>query len=162
MVTNIFPTDTPSTKGVGSKGQTTSFFESSHVAYHIKADDAGSNMVANIMPTDTPSTQGVWSKGQTISFLKVVMFHIKLKGIEHRAPWKQTCCHYTHQRPLGWGQKAILFFFSKSGHVAYQIKVEEVETYMQGNALNLHTPLTSGVGFKGQILKLCGWKYFFY
>ena len=28
-------------------------------------------------------------------------------------------------------------------------------TYMQGNTLNLHTPLTSGVGFKGQILKLC-------
>ena len=26
---------------------------------------------------------------------------------------------------------------------------------MQGNTLNLHTPLTSGVGFKGQISKLC-------
>ena len=39
-----------------------------HVAYQIKADDAGSNMVANILPTDTPSTQGVGSKGQTISF----------------------------------------------------------------------------------------------
>ena len=26
---------------------------------------------------------------------------------------------------------------------------------MQGNTWNLHTPLTSGVGFKGQILKLC-------
>ena len=25
--------------------------------------------------------------------------------------------------------------------------------------LNLHTPLTSGVGFKGQILKLCRCKY---
>ena len=35
-----------------------SFSESSHVAYTIKADDAGSNMVANILPTDTPSTQG--------------------------------------------------------------------------------------------------------
>ena len=70
-----------------------------HVAYQIKADDAGSNMVANILPTDTPSTQGVGSKGQTISFsergwcqkvklyhyLKVVMLHIKLKGIKHRA-----------------------------------------------------------------------------
>ena len=49
----------------------------------------------------------------------------------------------------------IIFFFSKSGHVAYQIKVEEVQTYMQGNTLNLHTPLTSGVGLNGQILKLC-------
>ena len=27
---------------------------------------------------------------------------------------------------LGWGQKVILFLFSKKGHVAYQIKVEEV------------------------------------
>ena len=33
---------------------------------------------------------------------------------------------------------------------------------MQGNALNLHTPLTSGVGFKGQILKLCRCKYMFF
>ena len=41
-------------------------------------------MVANILPTDT----GMGSKGQTISFsvLKVVMLHIKLKGIEHKAP----------------------------------------------------------------------------
>ena len=54
------------------------------------------------------------------------------------------------------------FFFSKSGHVAYQIKVGEVKTYMQGNTLNLHTPLTSGVGFKGQILKLRRFKYTFY
>ena len=74
MVANILPTDTPSTQGVGSKGQTISFSESSHVAYQIKADDAGSNMVENILPTDT------------LLFLKVVMLHIKLKGIEHRAP----------------------------------------------------------------------------
>ena len=33
--------------------------KSIHVAYQIKADDAGSNMVANILPTDTPSTKGV-------------------------------------------------------------------------------------------------------
>ena len=86
MVANIMPTDTPSTQVVGSKGQTIYFFESNHVAYQIKADDAGSNMVANILPTDTPLTQGVGLKGQTISLLKVVMLHIKLKGIEHRAP----------------------------------------------------------------------------
>ena len=66
MVANILHTDTPSTQGVRSKGQTISFAESSHVAYQIKADDAGSNMVANILPTDTPLTQGVGSEGQTI------------------------------------------------------------------------------------------------
>ena len=81
MVANILPTDTPSTQGVGSKGQTIYFSESSHVAYQIKADDAGSNMVANILPTDTPLTQGVGSKGQTI------------------------------QQPLGWGQRVIFVLF---------------------------------------------------
>ena len=30
---------------------------------------------------------------------------------------------------------------------------------MQGNTLNLHTPLTSGVGLKRQLLKLCRCKY---
>ena len=30
---------------------------------------------------------------------------------------------------------------------------------MQGNILNLHTPLTPGVGFNGQLLKLCRCKY---
>ena len=68
MVANILPTDTPWTRGMGSKGQTIFFSESSHVAYQIKADDAGSDMVANILPTDIPSTQGMGSKGQTISF----------------------------------------------------------------------------------------------
>ena len=58
MIANILPTDTPSTRGVGSKGQTLSFSESSHVAYQIKAYDAGSNIVANILPTDTPLTPG--------------------------------------------------------------------------------------------------------
>ena len=86
MVANILPTDKPSTQRVGSKGQTIYFSESSHVAYQIKADDAGSNIVANVLPTDTPSTQGVGQKVKLYLFLKVVMLHIKLKGIEHRAP----------------------------------------------------------------------------
>ena len=86
MVANILPTDTPSTQGMGSKGQTLSFSESSHVAYQIKADEACSNMVENILPTDTPSTQGWGQKVKLYLFLKVVMLHIKLKGIEHRAP----------------------------------------------------------------------------
>ena len=70
--------------GLG-RGQNLTFSEIGHVAYQIKAGDFCSNMVANILPTDTPSTQGVGSKGQTIYFVKVVMLHIKLKGIEHRA-----------------------------------------------------------------------------
>ena len=50
------------------QGQNQTFSEYGHVAYQIKADDAGSNMVANILPTDTLLTQGVGSKGQTIYF----------------------------------------------------------------------------------------------
>ena len=81
MVANILPTDTPSTQGVGSKGQTIYFSESSHVAYQIKADDAGSNMVANILPTDTPLTQGGGgSKGQTISFTESSHVAYQIKG----------------------------------------------------------------------------------
>ena len=87
MVANILPTDTPLTQGVGSKGQTLSFSESSHVAYQIKAYDAGSNMVANILPTDTPSTQGWGQKVKLYLFLKVVMLHIKLKLTTLAATW---------------------------------------------------------------------------
>ena len=80
MVAYILPTDTPSTQGMGSKGQTIYFSESSHVAYQIKADGTGSNMVANILPTDIPSTQGVGSKGQTISFSESSHVVYQIKG----------------------------------------------------------------------------------
>ena len=53
-------------RGRGRPRPKLNFSEYGHVAYQIKAVDAGSNMVANILPTDTPLTQGVWSKGQTI------------------------------------------------------------------------------------------------
>ena len=77
MVANILPTDTPLTQGWG---QTIYFSESSHVAYQIKADDAGNKMVANILPTDTPSIQGVGSKGQTISFSESSHVAYQIKG----------------------------------------------------------------------------------
>ena len=57
-----------------------------YVAYQIKADNAGSNMVANVLPTDTPLTQGVGSKGQTISFTESSHVAYQIKGIEYRAP----------------------------------------------------------------------------
>ena len=65
---------------------------------------------------------------------------------------------------LHWGgvKRSNIVFFSESGHVAYQIKVKEVQTNMQGNTLNLYTPLASGVGLKGQILKLCRCKIFLF
>ena len=68
MVANLLPTDTPLTQGVGSKVKLYIFLKV--VMLHITL----AAQVANFLPTDTPST------------LKVVMFHIKLKGNEHRAP----------------------------------------------------------------------------
>ena len=56
------------------------YSESSHVAYQIKADNAGSHMVAHILPTDTPLTQGVGSKGQTISFTESIHVAYQIKG----------------------------------------------------------------------------------
>ena len=56
------------------------FSEYGHVAYQIKADYAGSNMVANILPTDIPSTQGVGSKGQTIYFSESSHVAYQIKG----------------------------------------------------------------------------------
>ena len=79
MVANILPTDTSLTQGMGSKGQTI-YFSESHVAYQIKADDAGSNMVANILPTDTTSTQGVGSKGQTVYFSESSHVAYQIRG----------------------------------------------------------------------------------
>ena len=80
MVANISPTDTPLTQGVGSIGQAIYFSESSHVAYQIKADDVGSNIVANILPTYTPSTQGVGSRGQTLYFSESSHVAYQIKG----------------------------------------------------------------------------------
>ena len=107
MVANILPSDTPSTQGMGPKGQTIYFCERSHVAYQIKGNCMQSTIKANKLSLPTPTTPGVGSKGHIFfSFLKVVMLHIKLK-------WKKC-------RPT----------------------------------CKVHTPLTSGVGLKGQIL-LC-------
>ena len=81
------------------------------MAYQIKVNDACTNMVANIFPVDTPSTPDEGSKGKNIFFLKVVMLHIKLKGMEHRGPYKHIFCPYTHPRPLGRRQKVKIFYF---------------------------------------------------
>ena len=42
--------------GGGAEAKIKLFLEYVHVAYQIKAEDAGSNMVANILPTATPLT----------------------------------------------------------------------------------------------------------
>ena len=79
-------------------------------------------MQANNMSLHThPRPLGWGQKVKTGFFLKVVMLHIKLKGMEHRVPCMHIFCSYTHHRPPGVGSKAKTFF-SKNSHVAYQIK----------------------------------------
>ena len=87
-------------------------------------------MQAHIMYLHTNSTPGVGVKGQIILLLKVVMLHIKLMWIEHRAPYKHILCPYTHPLPLGWGQKGKAFLITESSHVAYQIKENGTQSIM--------------------------------
>ena len=61
------------------------------------------------------------------------MLHIKLKGMEQRAPCKLMFCPYTHTRSLGWGLKVKTFFFSESSHVAYQINGNGAYSTMQAH-----------------------------
>ena len=66
------------------KGQNIFFSESSHVACQIKGNGTYSTLQAHILSFQNTSTpDGV--KNSNIFFLKVVMLHIKLKGIEHDA-----------------------------------------------------------------------------
>ena len=59
-------------------------------------------------------------------FLKIVMLHIKLKGMEHRTPRKHIFCPYTHSRPLGWSQKVKAFYFLKVVTLHINLKGREL------------------------------------
>ena len=108
---------------MGSKGQTIYFSESSHVAYQIKADDAGSNMVAYILPTDTPSIQGVGSKGQTISFSESSHVAYQIKGNSAQSTVKANSAVITHTNDL-WGGVKRSFYFSFQKVVMLHIKLK--------------------------------------
>ena len=60
-------------------------------------------------------------KKLTHVFLKVVLLHIKLKGMEHRAQCKHIFCHNTHPQP--WG--VVKTFFLKE--VMLPIKLKGME-----------------------------------
>ena len=65
--------------GGGAEVKIKLFSEYGHVAYQIKADDAGSSMVAIFCPQTHPRPRGRGQKVKLYLFLKVVMLHIKLK-----------------------------------------------------------------------------------
>ena len=67
------------------------------------------------------------------------MLHNKLKGMEHRAPWKH--CHILSLHTTstcGFDQKVNKN--SECGHVAYQIKGKYVSTNIEANTLTLNIP----------------------
>ena len=66
------------------------------------------------------------------------MLYIKLKGMEHRAPFKYIFCPYTHTHSNPrWDQKVKTFFFPESSHVAYQIKGNGTYSTMQAHIMSL-------------------------
>ena len=93
-----------------------------HVAYQIKADDAGSNMVANIVATDTPMTQGVGSKGQTIYFSESSHVAYQIKADDAGSNIVANILPTDTPSTQGVKSKGQTLSFSESSHVAYQIK----------------------------------------
>ena len=53
------------------------------------------------------------------------------------------------------GAEAKIKLFSEYGHVAYQIKADNVCSNMVANLLPTYTTLTQGVGSKGQTIIFC-------
>ena len=120
MQANILSLYTLFAPGVGSKGQNI-FSESSHVASQIKGNGAKSTTHTHIL--SSTCTLG-WVKRQKHFFLKVVMLHIELKRMKHKAPYKRIVYPYTHPPSLGWGQTVKIFFLIV---VMMHIKLEETE-----------------------------------
>ena len=118
MVTTILPADRLAR---GSKFKIHLFSEHRHVAYQIIGKDKCSNTQAHLLFLHTHPWLLRLGQRSKYFFLKKVMLHIKLMGMEHRAPCKQMFCPYTHPGPLGWGRK-VKHLFTVSSHIAYQIK----------------------------------------
>ena len=97
-------------RSLGLVKDRTFFSESSHGLYEINGNEAKSTMHTHILSLHKHSTPLVGSKGHTIFSLKVVILHIKFKGMDHRAPCKRMCFLYTHPRPLGWDQRLKQYF----------------------------------------------------
>ena len=85
--------------GGGVKSSKKMFSQNIHVAYQIRVNVAYSTMQAHFLSLNTPSARWVGSK-------HFFLLHIKLKGMEHRAPCQPIFCPYTHL-----GSKGQTFFF---------------------------------------------------
>ena len=82
IVANIRPPPPPwGWGGVGSKGQTSNFSEHGHVAYQIKRNTNAAICKFTFCPYTHHWSLG-WGQRSKHFFLKVVMLHIKLKGMK--------------------------------------------------------------------------------
>ena len=102
---------------VGAEAKIKLFSEYGHVAYQIKADDAGSNMVANVLPTDLPLTQGVGSKGQTIHFSESSHVAYQIKADDAGSNMVANILPTDTPSTQGVGSKGQTISFSESSHI---------------------------------------------
>ena len=84
-------------------------------------------MVANILPTHTLNPVGGVKRSNYIFLWKYNHVAYQIKGNWAQSTMKANMLYLHTPTTPGVGSEChIIFFFSKSGHVAYQIKVEEV------------------------------------
>ena len=76
----------PSTLGIGSVGQHSTFSDHGHVAYQIKENHECINMVGNILPED-PLRPWEWGQVKIQLLQNMVILHVKLKRIKNAATW---------------------------------------------------------------------------
>ena len=91
-----------------------------------------------------------WGRCQNSFFHKIVVLHIKLKGMMHA---KQHGSKHFASKPIlprlwEMESKGQNLTFSEHGHIAYQIKGNGKCSNMQAHILSLRIPSTTGVGSK--------------
>ena len=90
------------------------------------------------------------------------MLHIKLEGIEHRAPWKQICRHNTYDVPTTPGVGSNVFFFLlKVVMLYFKLKWKKCRPTCKVTLWIYTHPWPLGLSLKGHMLKLCRCKYIF-
>ena len=97
MVENNLPADPLLEPGGGVKIH---LFRTWYAAYQIKENHTCRKMEANILPSN-PLPWWVEGGVKVQLFQNMVMWQIKLKGMEHKAPCKHIFSPYTHPQPVG-------------------------------------------------------------
>ena len=118
-------TPPPSTLGMASIGQNSTFClsEHGHVAYQVYENHECSNMVPNILPADAPPHLGMGLTSQSSCFIEQGLAAYQIKGNHEK---QHHACKYFARRPPsldpGDGVNRSKFNFFRNGHVEYQIK----------------------------------------